>query len=74
MVATYPLPDGRTLIAEPHGTEGDWHLLIEGERDAEVVGQPLNSSLADLLGHHVAHEEWPSWIDDLAAEVERSLW
>jgi hypothetical protein len=41
-VATYPLPDGRTLIAERHGTEGEWHLLIDGERDAELVGRPLS--------------------------------
>ena len=73
-MAKYPLPDGRTLIAERHGTEGDWHLLIEGEQDAELVGRPLNSALAELLGYDVAHEEWPSWIDDLAAEIERALW
>jgi hypothetical protein len=41
-VATYLLPDGRTLIAERRGTEGEWHLLMDGERDAELVGWPLN--------------------------------
>ncbi len=65
----HPLPDGRTLVAEPW-PDGDWYLAIEGEPYAEIVGRPLNSTLPDLLGYNVAHEEWPAWIDDLAQEIE----
>ena len=72
-MAGYALPDGRTLIAERNETEDGWHLLIEGEPNMELIGSPLNSSLAELLGYRVAHEEWPSWIDELAAKIEAAL-
>jgi hypothetical protein len=68
-VTKHPLPDGRTLAAEAW-PDGSWNLSIEGEPAAEIVGWPLNSTLAELLGYAVAHEEWPAWIDDLAREIE----
>jgi hypothetical protein len=68
-VIKHRLPDGRTLAAEPWPDQY-WHLRIEGEPGAEIVGWPLNSTLAELLGYDVAHEEWPIWIDDLAREID----
>jgi hypothetical protein len=68
-LTTHPLADGRTLIAEPM-PNGDWHLRIEGEPGAEIIGWPLNSTLADLLGYAVAHEDWPTWVDDLARQID----
>jgi hypothetical protein len=65
------LPGGRTLTAESW-PDGYWCLRIEDEPHAEIVGMPLNSTLAELLGYAVAHEEWPDWIDDLAREIEAS--
>jgi hypothetical protein len=50
--------------------DGYWYLRIDGEPTAEIVGAPLNSTLAELLGYAVAHERWPVWIDDLAREIE----
>ncbi|MCD6020880.1 MAG: hypothetical protein K0R20_590 [Actinomycetia bacterium] len=69
IVTTFSLPDGRTLAAEPM-SDGYWNLRIEGEPHADIVGQPLNSTLADLVGYNVAHEEWPAWVDDLAREIQ----
>jgi hypothetical protein len=50
-----------------------WHLRIEGNPSAEIIGSPLDSTLAELLGYSVAHEEWPDWIDVLARDIESSL-
>ena len=47
-----------------------WHLQIEGDPSTETVGWPLNSTLAETIGYVIAHEEWPTWIDDLAKEIE----
>jgi hypothetical protein len=70
----YALPDGRLLEVERlPSDDAYWHLRIKGEADAEIVGTPLASTLAELLGYQVAHEEWPEWIDDLAAEVGDAL-
>ena len=74
----YALPDGRTLNAgvfDPSGGETPelgpvWELCIAGSDDLAIVGHPLNSTLADLLGWNVAHEEWPEWVDQLATEME----
>ena len=74
----YPLPDGRTLLAGITDESGGdapelgplWELQIEGEDEAVSVGHPLNSTLAELLGWNVAHEEWPPWIDQLAHTIE----
>jgi hypothetical protein len=68
-MATFALPDGRTLTAEPFD-DRMWSLRIEGEPHAEIVGWPLNATLAELLGYRIAHEEWPPWIDDLAQEID----
>jgi hypothetical protein len=68
-MATLALPDGRTLVAE-WVDDRMGSLRIEGEPHAEIAGWPLNSTLAELLGYHVAHQEWPSWIHDLAREIE----
>ena len=74
----YPLPDGRVLLAgifDESGGESPelgplWELQIEGQDGAVQVGHPLNSTLADLLGWNVAHEEWPEWVDQLAQRIE----
>ena len=68
-LTTFSLPDGRSLAAEPT-SDGEWHLRMEGEPHAELVGWPLNSALAELVGYDIAHEEWPAWIDDLAREIQ----
>jgi hypothetical protein len=69
----YPLPDGRAVEVEQMPDGAYWRLRIKGEPASEIVGTPLRSTLAELLGYHVAHERWPSWIDDLASDVERAL-
>ena len=50
--------------------DGYWSLRIESDPNADIVGQPLNSTLADLVGYDVANEEWPAWVDDLAREIQ----
>ena len=72
-MATYELPDGRSLEVERMPDHVHWHLHIHGPPDTEIVGTPLGSTLAELFGYKVAHEEWPAWIDDLASEVEEAL-
>jgi hypothetical protein len=67
----YTLPDGRALTANLQ-PDNYWQLSIDGTPRAEIVGWPLPSTLAELLGYAVAHEQWPSWIDELAVEIERS--
>ena len=73
LVPHYRLPDGRTVEAEKTLDEGYWHLQIQDDPGAEIVGHPLNSTLAELLGYEVAHAEWPNWIDDLASQIENDL-
>jgi hypothetical protein len=76
----FPLPDGRVLLAgiadESGGDSPElgplWELQIEGREEA-VVGHPLNSTLADLLGWNVAHDEWPKWVDQLAQRIESGV-
>ena len=46
-----------------------WHLELEGVEGAEIAGFPLESTLAELLGYRVAHEEWPTWVTRLAEEL-----
>jgi hypothetical protein len=48
-------------------------IAVRIQAGAEVIGWPLASTLADLLGYNVAHEDWPPWIDDLAREIESAL-
>ena len=75
---SYPLPDGRVLLAgivdESGGDRPElgplWELQIEGQDGAVQIGHPLSSTLADLLGWSVAHEEWPEWVDQLAHKIE----
>ena len=69
----YQLPDGRTLIARILDTAqgGDdlsqlWEITIDGET---LIGHPLNSALAELLGWNIAHEDWPEWINEIAARI-----
>lgn len=72
-MARYGLPDGRFLIVEPHDTKpqgGYWSCVVSGEEGLPIVGTPLNSTIAETLGYDVAHEQWPAWIDDLAAQIE----
>lgn len=49
-----------------------WEAKLEGAESGRgvAVGHPLDSTLADLLGWNVAQEEWPVWIDELAAAIE----
>ena len=50
-----------------------WHLRVTDEPAAEIVVTRLNSTLAQLLGYEVAHDEWPKWIDDLASQIDDAL-
>ena len=70
----YVLPDGRIVVVERLADDEYWHLQLEGDEASEIVGEPLQSTLAELLGFDVVHDSWPSWVDDCAAEIERSLW
>jgi hypothetical protein len=79
---TFNLPDGRIVAASVFDLSGGdsphlgpvWELSITpGEPTERCVGHPLNSALADLLGYRVAHGEWPDWIDELAAQIERAF-
>jgi hypothetical protein len=72
-VPHYRLPDGRTIEAERTADARYWHLRIKDDPGAEFIGTPLNSTLAELLGYEVAQEQWPSWIDDLASQIENAL-
>jgi hypothetical protein len=63
------LPNGQILLVHGRTDGGHWHLQLEGVEGAETVGFPLNSTLADLLGYRVAHEDWPGWIDRVADEL-----
>lgn len=63
------LPDGRTLLVAPFSDDGDWYARVEGDSPEEIVGWPLASTLASLLGYDVANGEWPAWIDEAAREV-----
>lgn len=38
-----------------------------------MVGHPLNSTLADLLGYRVGFEDWPGCIDEFAQRIERNF-
>jgi hypothetical protein len=78
MARTYVLPDERILSASVLDVSGGetpslgplWELwLTPGAQEEVSVGHPLNSTLADLLGYDVAHEEWPAWIDELADRI-----
>jgi hypothetical protein len=74
----YPLPDGGFVWAGIYDERGGdapelgplWEVKLDGSESGAGVGHPLNSTLADLLGWKVAHEEWPTWIDELAAAIE----
>ncbi|MGH9197094.1 MAG: hypothetical protein ACRD1T_15310 [Acidimicrobiia bacterium] len=78
MERRYPLPDGRVLLARIADESGgdvpelgpQWELQIQGQEGNVIVGHPLNTALAELLGWKVAHEEWPEWIDRLADQIE----
>jgi hypothetical protein len=71
-VLRHTLPDGRIVLVER--LDERWHLQLADGTQPEIVGTPLQSTLAELLGYEVAHEPWPDWVDDAAAEIERSLW
>jgi hypothetical protein len=64
-VTTHELPTGDTLIVHGFGESG-WHLQIG---DREIIGLPLNSTLAELLGFRLGQEEWPAWIDRIADQI-----
>jgi hypothetical protein len=74
----YKLPDGAVVwagVLDESGGESPelgplWEVKVEGAHPEEAAGHPLNSLLADVLGWHVAHEDWPAWIDELAAAIE----
>jgi len=70
---SYQLPDGRLLLVERTADDAHWHLQLPATSE-KIVGEPLRSALAALLGYSVAHEDWPPWLDNFAAEIERSLW
>jgi hypothetical protein len=59
-MAIDPLPDGRAVEVEPMPDGHYWRLRIEGDPESEIVGTPLQSTLAELLGYNVGHEDWPS--------------
>ena len=79
---TWTLSDGRVLHVALQGLGGPgegkgyrrgwWECYIP-ESDSQVLGSPLPSTLAALLGYDVAHDEWPEWIDQLAEEIEGNL-
>jgi hypothetical protein len=64
-VTTHELPNGEILIVHGLGEAG-WHLQID---DREIIGWPLNATLAELLGFRVGQEDWPTWIDRVAEEI-----
>lgn len=69
------LPDGRIIRVTLDGPywvcelEGTGETVVSGGHSGRLTG----AMLADLLGYDVAHEEWPSWIDDLAVSLERDM-
>ena len=67
----YTLPDRRIVLVER--LDEGWHLQLTDEPRVEIVGTPLESTLAELLGYTVAHDSRPDWVDDAAADIERSL-
>jgi hypothetical protein len=66
------LDDGREVVVAREGELG-WAVWIDGQQDTSiVVGRPLAPTIADAIGYDVAHEEWPTWIDQWASEIEAS--
>ena len=69
------LADGRVLRVTPD----DPYCVCELEGTGETVvsggdsGRLTGAMLAELLGYDVAHEDWPTWIDDLAVTSERDM-
>jgi hypothetical protein len=72
---SYQLPHGRRLQAGirdngrdvPHlGPNRELRIGLD-----TLVGHPLKSALAELLGRNPAHEIWPHWVDDLAGQDRR---
>jgi hypothetical protein len=67
------LSNGQVLLVHGRLPDGHWELELEGAKvDRRIVGWPLNSTLADLVGYHVGREDWPGWIDQLADEIQRT--
>jgi hypothetical protein len=48
----------------------EWHLQIQGSDQIVIIGHPLESTLAELLGYKPAHDEWPDWVTELASRIE----
>jgi hypothetical protein len=73
-MAEYTLPDGRTLVVGPFETRPEglhWSCWVPGESEFPVNGFPLNKTIAAALGYDPSTGDgWPSWIDELAAEIE----
>jgi hypothetical protein len=73
---SYELPDGRVLNARVFAdADADaselgplWEVTVD---QATIVGHPLHSTLADLLGWAPAAEDWPARVDVLAKRIER---
>jgi hypothetical protein len=69
------LADGcvlRVTLDDPYWVcelEGTGETVVSGNDSGRLTG----AMLADLLGYDVAHDEWPTWIDDLAATFERDM-
>ena len=69
------LPDGRVLRAtfdDPHWVcelEGAGETVVSGGESGHLSG----AMLADLLGYDVDNEQWPDWIDSVAAGLERDM-
>jgi hypothetical protein len=55
------------VVSETPQLDPVWELDLDGEPTNE---HPLNSTLADLLGGDIAQDEWPAWVDELAARIE----
>ena len=68
MIYRRAFEDGRTVTVQRIGADS-WECRVDGEPDAWCIGTPLNSTLAAALGYHVAHDEWPAWIDRWAEEI-----
>ena len=74
----YRMPDGRVVIASVADASGgdapelgpEWELQVQGSDHLVIVGHPLRSTLAELLGYDPAHDEWPEWVDEVAARIE----
>jgi hypothetical protein len=51
------------------GVDGDWLAWFEDDSDQWIAGFTLAGIVWALMGHNVAHEEIPTWIEEWAVRV-----